>query len=184
MSQSQSLENNSVTKEDKPLFTNITSPYFFKQVKEPSFVVELVTKGQYQATIFPPRFIKVLVDFINLSPNELPKGLSFMQNIQHHIDLVLGASLPNLPHYHMSLIEHEELIGQVNELLDKGLIHESMSPYVVLTLLTPKKDGNWRIYVDNCVINKIMVKYYFPIPCLNDMLDGLEGVVVFSKLDL
>ena len=99
-------------------------PNFFKQVNESNFVVALVVKGQSEASIdIPTKVQEVLVDFTDLSPNEfLP-----MRNIQHNINLVLGASLPNLPYYRMSLTKHEELQQQVNELLDKGLIHEHES---------------------------------------------------------
>lgn len=69
-----------------------------------------MVKGQFEATIdIPTKVQEVLVDFPDLSPNELPNELRPMQNIQHHIDLVPGASLPNLPHYHMSPTKHEEL---------------------------------------------------------------------------
>jgi hypothetical protein len=70
-------------------------------------------------------------------PNELQCQLLPMRKIQHDLDLFPGASLPNLPSFRMSPIEHQELQHQVQELLDRGFLWESMSQYAVPVLLTP-----------------------------------------------
>jgi transposase InsO family protein len=132
----------------------------------------------------PPAVANVLQEYSDVFPSEIPAGLPPIRGIEHQIDLIPGASLPNRAPYRTNPEETKEIQRQVQELLDKGYVRESLSPCAVPVILVPKKDGTWRMCVDCRAINNITIRYRHPIPRLDDMLDELSGAVVFTKVDL
>ena len=100
------------------------------------------------------------------------------------MDFILGVSFPNKYSYRMTPQENEEIRKHVQELLNKGLIRESLSPCATHVVLTPKKHGKWRMCTDSRGINKITIQYRFPLPRIEDLLDCISGAKYFSKIGL
>jgi hypothetical protein len=133
---------------------------------------------------FPEEVQELLENFVDIVVDEFPNSLPPIRSISHHIDLIPGASLPNKEAYRLTPQENEEVKRQVQDLLDKGLVRESLSPCAVPTVLSPKKDGGWRMCTDSRAINKITIRYKFPLPRMDDLMDFLSGANYFSKIDL
>jgi hypothetical protein len=113
-----------------------------------------------------------------------PTGVPFHCQVKHPIDMTLYAPLPNGPVYHRSLLENEEIEQYIQELLHKGHIHPSSSPCGSPIMLVQNKYGTWRLYINYRALNKIIVRNWYPIPRINDLLDQLTGAKYFSKIDL
>lgn len=96
---------------------------------------------------------------------ELLDELPLLWSLYHQVDFILKVRLLNLPYHRMSPKDYRTLQETMGDLLQKH-VKKSLSLYVVLVLLVPKKDDSSRICVDSRVFNKITIKYRFPIPRL------------------
>ena len=81
-------------------------------------------------------------------------------------------------------IELKELKTQLQDLVDKGFIRLSVSPWAALVLFVKKKDGIMRLCIDYWQLNKVTIKNKYPLPKIDDLFDQLQGASVFSNIDL
>jgi hypothetical protein len=184
------MEDKKVKEEASPSILLMSGKELLNEVKkeqEMQFVVvrnpRVILTSTYVDDL-PVEIQELLDNFADIVVDELPRSLPPIRSISHHIDLILGASFPNKEAYRLTPQENEEVKNQVQDLLDKGLVRESLSPCAVPTVLSPKKDGGWRMCTDSRAINKITIRYRFPLPRMDDLMDCLSGENYFSKIDL
>ena len=127
--------------------------------------------------------IPVVCWFPDVFPEELP-GLPPSREMEFSIDLVSDTRPISRAPYRMAPPELKELKAQLQELLDKGFIKPSVSPWGAPVLFVKKKDGTIRLCVDYRQLNKATIKDKYPLPRIDDLFDQLQGAAVFSKIDL
>ncbi|KAJ9515193.1 hypothetical protein QJQ45_002324 [Haematococcus lacustris] len=115
---------------------------------------------------------------------DMPPGLPPNRPVGHTIRTPPGAEAPYKRMYKLSPREEAEVKKQVAELLAKGLIEPSSSPYGAPILFVQKKDGSLRMCIDYRALNKLTVRDRYPLPRIDDLFDKLAGKRVFSSLDL
>ena len=128
--------------------------------------------------------IPTVSDFPDVFPEELP-GLAPHREIEFAIDVVPGATPASITPYRMAPVELKELKLQLQEVLEKGFIRPSVSPWGAPVLFVKKKkDGTLRLCIDYRQLNKLTVKNKYPLPRIDDLFDQLKGASIFSKIDL
>lgn len=162
---------------------------FLKQIEDSEIKYVVVRRPRAvllhtEIADLPKEIQDMLQEFNDIVVDDFPDKLPPKRSISHHIDFIPRASLPNTEVYRMSPKDNEEIRKQVQELLDKGLIRESLSPYAVPTVLAPNKGGEWQMCIDSRAINKITIRYRLPLPQMDDMMDYLSEVAYFLKIDL
>ncbi|KAL4385205.1 hypothetical protein GQ457_15G021460 [Hibiscus cannabinus] len=130
-----------------------------------------------------PQDIRTICDFPGVFPEELP-GLSPDRDVEFAIETYFDYALVSISPYHMAPKELEELKTQLQELLDRGFIRPSTSPWGALIFFVKKKDESLRMCIDDRQLNKMTVKNKYPLPRIDDFFDQLRGASVFSKIDL
>ncbi|GJY25612.1 reverse transcriptase [Tanacetum coccineum] len=115
---------------------------------------------------------------------EVPKDLPPQRSHDHQIPLRPNTPSINVRPYRHPPNQKDVIEGMVKELMDSGVIRESQSPFLSPIVMVKKKDGTWRMCIDYRQLNKHTVKDKFPIPLIEELIDELNGSVVFFKLDL
>ena len=150
------IESNHVPKDEEK--SSLSSESELKiEIKVGSDVIDLVVVQEIKSEKEIPLEVKPILGFVNVMLEEIPHGLPPMRDIQHQISLVPCLVFPIKLASIMSLKDHEELKTQVDDLLDKRLVQESESSYVVPTMLVHEKDGSWRMCFDCQAFNNFFI---------------------------
>ena len=127
--------------------------------------------------------IPTVSDFPDVFSEEFP-GLPPQREIKFSIEVIPGAKPASITPYRMAPLELKELKLQLQELLEKGFIRPSVSPWGAPMLFVKKKDGTLQLCIDYRQLNKLTVKNKYPLPRIDDLFNQFKGGSIFSKIDL
>ncbi|KAA0062255.1 putative Retrotransposon protein [Cucumis melo var. makuwa] len=127
--------------------------------------------------------VPVVKEFVDVFPDDL-SGLPPDREIEFTIELLPGTTPISQAPYRMSPSELKDLKMQLQELVDKGYIRPSVSPWGAPMLFVKKKDGTLRLCIDYRQLNKVTIRNKYPLPRIDDLFDQLRGATLFSKIDL
>ena len=127
--------------------------------------------------------VPVVNEFSDVFPEDLP-GLPPEREVEFGIDVIPGTQPISIPPYRMAPAELRELKEQLKDLLEKGFIRPSMSPWGAPVLFVRKKNGSLRMCIDYRQLNKVTIKNKYPLPRIDDLFDQLQGAKCFSMIDL
>jgi hypothetical protein len=125
----------------------------------------------------------VVCEYPDVFPDKL-LGMPPDRDIEFAIELQPGTVPISKRPYRMPPVELAELKKQLQELLDKGFIRPSNSPWGCPALFVKKKDESIRLCVDYRPLNAVTIKNKYPLPRIDVLFDQLVGAKVFSKIDL
>jgi hypothetical protein len=131
----------------------------------------------------PIEAITIVSEFPVVFPKELP-GMPLERKVEFAIELIPGTAPISKRAYRVSGLELVELKKQIDELLEKGYIRPSTSPWAAPVLFVEKKDGTKRMCIDYRALNEVSVKNKYPLPQIEDLFDQLRGASAFSKIDM
>ena len=127
--------------------------------------------------------IPVVREFPDVFPDDIA-GLPSEREVEFTIDLIPGTEPISIPPYRMAHAELRELKAQLEELLSKGFIRPSISPWGAPVLFVKKKDGSLRLFIDYRQLNRVTIRNQYPLPRIDQLFDQLQGSRVYSKIDL
>ena len=127
--------------------------------------------------------IPIVKEFPDVFPDDI-SGLPPGRAIEFVIELIPGTKPISIPPYRMAPTELKELKAQLEELLNKGFIRPSISPWGAPVLFIKKKDGSLRLCIDYRQLNRATISNQYPLPRIDELCDQLQGSRVYSKIDL
>ena len=146
----------------------------------PGWLDSLTLEDEERPNLDLPR---VVCEYDDVFPDELP-GLPPQRVVDFGIKLHPGTSPISMTTHRMAPVELQELRVQLQELLDKGFIRLSTSPWGAPVLFATKKDKTLRLCIDYRQLNRVTIKNRYPFSWIDDLFDQWRGVRVYPKIDL
>ena len=134
-------------------------------------------------SLVPPEAQKVLDEYADVMPDQLPLGDPVERETDHEIELEPNFKPPGHRIFRNSPLEDAELRKQLEAYLKACQIEPAKSPFGAGVLFASKKGGKMRMCIDYRALNKITKKDHYPLPRIDELLDNVAGAQWFTKLD-